>query len=178
VGHGDNRACDAASNAITNELLEFASIAGAKGLLVNVMGGADFSLNEYEEIMSIITEHASEEAAIISGYFVDENMDDEIRVTVIATGAEKGEPPSCEAPAASRPLSQEPAGEKEYISLRDWEEKLNGRRASRGGELFAQGDLFSSGNLDIPAVRRISRGQGGTLPGGGKLSYPAAGGGS
>jgi cell division protein FtsZ len=175
VGHGDNRACDAASNAITNELLEFASIAGAKGLLVNVMGGADFSLNEYEEIMGIITEHSAEEAVVISGYFVDEGMDDEIRVTVIATGAEKGEPPVCEAEVSRRGLPQEPAAEKGYISLRDWEEKLNGRRGARGAEVFTQGDLFSSGNLDIPAVRRIARIQGEASAA--KISYPAAGGG-
>jgi cell division protein FtsZ len=175
VGHGDNRACDAASNAITNELLEFASIAGAKGLLVNVMGGADFSLNEYEEIMSIITEHASEEAVTISGYFVDESMDDEIRVTVIATGAEKGGSPACETETVRRSLPQEPAAEGGCISLRDWEEKLNGRRGARGGELYAPpGDLFSSGNLDIPAVRRIA--QSGSLPG--KSAYRAAGGGA
>jgi cell division protein FtsZ len=139
------------------------------------MGGGDFSLNEYEEIMSIITEHTLEDATIISGYFVDEGMDDEIRVTVIATGAEKSEPPSRETQAARKP--PEPVGEKGYISMRDWEEKLNGRRAARGGELFTQGDLFSSDNLDIPAVRRISQVQGGMPPGAAKSSYPAAGGG-
>ncbi|MCL1818207.1 MAG: cell division protein FtsZ, partial [Spirochaetaceae bacterium] len=91
VGHGDNRACDAASNAITNDLLEFANIAGAKGFLVNAVGGADFSLNEFQDIMAVITERAAEEALIIAGYSVDESLDDEINVTVVATGAEKGD---------------------------------------------------------------------------------------
>ncbi|MDR1316213.1 MAG: cell division protein FtsZ [Spirochaetales bacterium] len=160
VGHGENRACDAASNAITNQLLEFASIEGAKGLLVNVVGGNDFSLNDYQEIMNIITKHTSEDATIISGYFMDESLDDEIRVTVIATGAQKGgDDPCADTPS---PVSQpQTASADEYIPLHVWEKKMGNRRACRTGEIYTGSDLFAAGDLDIPAIRRIGQ----NLPG-------------
>ncbi|MDR1179898.1 MAG: cell division protein FtsZ [Spirochaetales bacterium] len=161
VGHGDNRACDAASNAITNELLEFASIEGAKGLLVNVVGGNDFSLNEYQDIMNIITERSSEDATIISGYFMDEGLDDEIQVTVIATGAQKGgSSPSVDSrnPALSQ---SEAAAADGYIPLHVWEEKMGNRRACRAGEVYTGSELFAAGDLDVPAIRRMGQ----NLPG-------------
>jgi cell division protein FtsZ len=160
VGHGENRACDAASNAITNELLEFASIEGAKGLLINVVGGSDFSLSEFEEIMNIITERSSENATIISGYFIDDNMDDEIQVTVIATGADKDKGEGCREEYKNLPPSQpsEATTVDGYIPLHVWEEKMGNRRAFRPGA-----ELFSAGDLDIPAVRRLGQ----TLPGSG-----------
>ncbi|MCL1818091.1 MAG: cell division protein FtsZ, partial [Spirochaetaceae bacterium] len=162
VGNGKNRACDAASNAITNDLLEFANIMGAKAFLVNVVGGADFSLNEFHEIMAVVTEQSAEEPIVIAGYSVDESLDDEIHVTVVATGAEK-EDSACERneDTVSSARREELADSAGYISLRDWEEKLNGRNAARSSEQF--GSIFSSGNLDIPAVRRL--GQSGSLPG-------------
>jgi cell division protein FtsZ len=86
VGAGDNRAVDAATNAINNPLLEDAKIEGAKGILVNVTGGADLALAEYEEILKIITASADKDALIISGHTLDNNMEDKIKVTVIATG--------------------------------------------------------------------------------------------
>jgi cell division protein FtsZ len=86
VGHGDNRAVDAATNAINNPLLEDARIEGAKGILVNVTGGDDFSLTEYEEIVNIITANADSDALIIPGTNLDDTIDDEVQVTVIATG--------------------------------------------------------------------------------------------
>ncbi|MFW5788711.1 MAG: cell division protein FtsZ, partial [Spirochaetota bacterium] len=67
TGDGDNRAVDAATAAINNPLLEDASIEGAKGILVNVSGGLDFTLTEYEEILTIITANADEDALIIAG---------------------------------------------------------------------------------------------------------------
>jgi cell division protein FtsZ len=85
-GKGENRAIDAATNAINNPLLEDANIDGAQGILVNVTGGPDFSLSEYEEIMHIITANTDDDAMIIAGTAVDESLEDEILVTVIATG--------------------------------------------------------------------------------------------
>ena len=86
VGSGENRAVDAATNAINNPLLEDARIEGAQGILVNVAGGPDFSLLEYEEIVKIITANADNEALIIPGTSLDEAMEDRIQVTVVATG--------------------------------------------------------------------------------------------
>jgi cell division protein FtsZ len=156
VGHGDNRAVDAASNAITNKLLEFTSIAGTKGLLVNVVGGTDLSLTEYEEVMNIITEHASENATIISGYFVDEAMDDEIQVTVVATGAQKGDEHREDSRDAAAALPESGAAEG-YIPLHVWEEKMGGRRTLQSGDVSQGADIFAASDLDIPTVRRLGQ---------------------
>ena len=83
VGDGDNRAVDAATSSINNPLLEDASIEGAKRILVNVSGGLDFTLSEYEEILNIITATADEDALIIAGTAVDELMENEVKVSVI-----------------------------------------------------------------------------------------------
>ncbi|MFW6329451.1 MAG: cell division protein FtsZ, partial [Alkalispirochaetaceae bacterium] len=82
VGQGDNRAVDAATNAINNPLLEDARIEGAKGILVNVTGGPDFSLTEYEEVLNIITANADEEVLVIAGSAIDDNMGESVKVTV------------------------------------------------------------------------------------------------
>ncbi|MBB6031561.1 cell division protein FtsZ [Borreliella spielmanii] len=85
-GKGENRAVDAATSAISNPLLEEVRIEGSKGLLVNVTGGDDFSLLELEEIMGIITVSVDDEATVIYGHAINSNLDDEIYVTVVATG--------------------------------------------------------------------------------------------
>ncbi|BCR08709.1 Cell division protein FtsZ [Borrelia miyamotoi] len=85
-GKGENRAVDAATSAISNPLLEEVRIEGSKGLLVNITGGEDFSLLELEEIMGIITASVDDEATVIYGHAINSNLDDEIYVTVVATG--------------------------------------------------------------------------------------------
>ncbi len=86
TGTGDNRAVDAATNAINNPLLEDAKIEGAKGILVSVTGGSDLCLSEYEEILKIITSNADKDALVIPGHTVDTTLEDTIKVTVVATG--------------------------------------------------------------------------------------------
>jgi len=86
TGRGDNRAIDAATSAINNPLLEDACIDGARGLLVNVSGGTSLALSEYKEVMDIIAENIDPDATVIPGTTIDESMEDEIKVTVIATG--------------------------------------------------------------------------------------------
>jgi len=86
IGSGDNRAADAAINAITSPLLEETSMQGAKGVLINITGGSDMTLQELNEAMSIIQESADPNANIIFGSVTDESLHDEIRVTVVATG--------------------------------------------------------------------------------------------
>ncbi|MCG8453720.1 MAG: cell division protein FtsZ [Spirochaetales bacterium] len=85
-GQGDNRAVDAATMAIENPLLDEVNIEGAQGLLVNVTGGPDFSLFEYNEIMEIVSARVDPSATVISGQDIDESLGDEVKVTVIATG--------------------------------------------------------------------------------------------
>lgn len=89
LGKGDNKAIEAAQLAINNPLLEDATIDGAKGILVNVSGGPDLSLFEYDEIVKLITNTAAPDAMIIAGMVIDYSMNNEVRVTVIATGFPK-----------------------------------------------------------------------------------------
>ena len=72
--------------AIENPLLDEVNIEGARGLLVNVTGGPDFSLFEYHEIMDIVSSRVDSNATVIAGQDTDDNLGDEVRVTVIATG--------------------------------------------------------------------------------------------
>jgi len=83
---GENRAVEAATNAISSPLLENVSIDGAKGIIINVTGGPNLSLYEVNEASTLITEAADEDAEIIFGAVIDEKLTDEVRVTVIATG--------------------------------------------------------------------------------------------
>ncbi len=82
---GENRAVEAAKNAVTSPLLE-TSIEGAKGVLLNITGSSNLGLFEINEAAAIITEAADPDANIIFGAVIDESLGDEIRITVIATG--------------------------------------------------------------------------------------------
>ena len=85
LGSGDNRAIEAARAAIDSPLLEL-SIDGAKGILFTITGGPDMGMYEIEEASKAITEAADEDANIIFGATIDEAMQGEIKITVIATG--------------------------------------------------------------------------------------------
>ncbi len=83
---GENRAIEATQQAISSPLLEEATIQGAKGVLINITGGPDLTLYEVNTASTIIREAADEDANIIFGAVIDENMRDEMKITVIATG--------------------------------------------------------------------------------------------
>ncbi len=85
---GENRAIEAAQRAISSPLLEDNTIQGAQGVLLSITGGPDMSLYEVNEASSLIQAEAHDDANIIFGTVIDENMGDEIRITVIATGFE------------------------------------------------------------------------------------------
>ena len=85
VGTGDNRAQGAAKRAILSPLLEENSIEGATGIIVNITGPSDMAMHELEDAMEVIRE-ASDTEQVIFGLAYDDNLDDELRVTVIATG--------------------------------------------------------------------------------------------
>ena len=85
-GEGENRAQEAAQEAISSPLLDKVSIAGARGVLINITGGMDLAIDEVTEISSIIQEGAGDEAEIIFGAVHDPDLEGKIRVTVIATG--------------------------------------------------------------------------------------------
>ena len=89
IGRGDSRAVDAAQAAISSPLLEDLSIEGARGVLINITGSDSMTLFEVNEASTLVQEAAHEDANIIFGAVVDDSMgDDEVRVTVIATGLE------------------------------------------------------------------------------------------
>jgi cell division protein FtsZ len=91
IANGGNRASDAAQKAISSPLLEDVSIRGARGILINITSTPDISMEELREICGIVQEEAHEEAIIKWGLVYDEGLEDEIRVTVIATGIGKRE---------------------------------------------------------------------------------------
>lgn len=86
VGHGENRGIEAVEKAINSPLLDSVSIRGAKGIIVNVTGGNDLTLYEVDEIISLIRREADEQAQIIFGTVLDDKLQDQVRVTVLATG--------------------------------------------------------------------------------------------
>ena len=88
VGKGENRMVEAAKMAISSPMLE-TSIDGARAVLINITGGPDTSIIDINEAAQLITAAADEEANIIFGAGIDENMKDEVKITVIATGFEK-----------------------------------------------------------------------------------------
>ncbi len=85
-GEGENRAVDAAQEAISSPLLDNVSISGAQGVLINITGGMDLTIDEVTTIASIIQEAAGEDAEIIFGAVHAPDSEQEVRVTVIATG--------------------------------------------------------------------------------------------
>jgi cell division protein FtsZ len=89
IGRGENRALEAAQQAISSPLLDNVSIAGATGVLINIIGGDDLTLGETTQINDIIHDAVGDEAEIIFGAGNDAAMHGEIRVTVIATGFDR-----------------------------------------------------------------------------------------
>ncbi len=86
VGEGENRAVDAAQQAISSPLLEDIDISGAKGVLVNVTGSSSMTMDDYEEVANIIHSKVHEDANIFIGLVINEEMGDRVKVTAIATG--------------------------------------------------------------------------------------------
>ena len=154
IGNGDNRAVDAATNAINNPLLEDARIEGAHGILVNVTGDDGMSLTEYEEVLQIITASASDDAMIICGTSISDTLADEIRVTVIATGFQR------ESAAVVANGSESTPG---IISYDEWVELNKG--FSKSNDVLSQHEPVASSrttsldDLSVPTVLRNRRGE-------------------
>ncbi len=90
TARGDDRAQAAAEAAISNPLLDEVNLAGANGVLVNITAGPDFTMREFDEVGRIVDEFAAEDATVVVGTVLDPNMQDEVRVTVVATGLNRG----------------------------------------------------------------------------------------
>ncbi|MCX7914137.1 MAG: cell division protein FtsZ [Thermodesulfovibrionales bacterium] len=89
IGKGEEGALEAAKKAISNPFLEDSSIENATGILINITGGLNMSLSDVETVASYIYDSANDDANIILGAVINPNMEDEIKVTVIAAGIEK-----------------------------------------------------------------------------------------
>lgn len=83
---GDNRAREAAETAVHSPLLNNINLQGARGILVNISAGIDLSLGEFSEVGDTIKEFASDDATVVIGTVIDQEIGDELRVTVVATG--------------------------------------------------------------------------------------------
>ena len=89
---GEDRSREAVERALSNPLVECSGIRGAKGVLYNITSGRDFKTDELKLIGDMIKEEVGEEAKVIFGLVIDENMNGKVRLTVIATGFDKGIP--------------------------------------------------------------------------------------
>ncbi len=134
---GEDRAVEAAKSAIDSPLLE-ASIDGAQGVLLNITGGDDLGLHEANESAQVISEVADSEANIILGSVVDESLEEEVKVTVIATGFDREKQESTA--EAEPPIEEEIVEEEEETA---------------GDELNM--DSFQDNDLDIPAFLRKNK---------------------
>jgi cell division protein FtsZ len=107
---GENRAAQAAQQAISSPLLEDISVHGARAALINICAGPDLGMHEFEEASLLIQKEIDDDAHIIIGTTIDPDMEDEIRVTVIATGIGKVEQVQPAAAACARPMRARPEG--------------------------------------------------------------------
>ena len=143
TGHGENRAVIAAQNAINSPLLEEGTIEGSRGVLINITGGADLSLFEVNEACKLVHEKAHPDANIIFGSVIDADMDNEIRVTVIATGFGR------EAIREVPPLEAEATGtDGKKISPLDYV------RLKSGGAQAGAAYELEEDDLDVPTFLR------------------------
>ena len=107
---GQDRARVAAEAAISSPLLEDVNLSGAKGILVNITSGLDITMGEFGEVGNTVKEFSSDNATVVVGTVIDHGMEDEIRVTVVATGIGAETRPIREEPvvlAVSNPVEEE-----------------------------------------------------------------------
>jgi cell division protein FtsZ len=151
IAGGENRAMEAARKAIMSPLLE-TSIEGARGVIMNITGGSNLSLYEVNEAAEIVISASDPEVNMIFGAIIDDNMKDEIKVTVIATGFEHKGPTRRSSPSAS-PVQQhhhhsEPASTGAGAGAAANEVRPAGNLRPFGSQ------NVSSDQLDIPAFLR------------------------
>jgi len=159
---GDERAKEAAEAAIASPLLEDVNLAGARGILVNVTG-ANMTLGEFQDIGAVVNEFASDDATVVMGTAIDESLDGEIRVTVVATGlgnvGAKATPTPATASTAPAPeikvVSNTPAEPVAQTSFKEFETptvKRNQKAVAK--EAVTPSGEYDEDMLDIPAFLR------------------------
>ena len=169
IASGENRAAEAAQNAICSPLLDDAAVDGAQGVLINITGGEDLTLHDVNEAAMLIQKSAHNDAHIIFGAVIDKSMQDEMRVTVIATGFQEAHKstslglvasPAQESPM---PLRQVVGGEPEMVDAVAEEEegetlstlkRNNLKKLAQTIKKEAHGSLANAANFDIPTFLR------------------------
>jgi len=150
---GENRAREAAEAAIRSPLLEDINLQGARGILVNITAGMDLNLGEFSEVGSIVREFASDSATVVVGTVIDPEMENELKVTVVATGLGQ----EMEAPTKVVDNTRNLDGKTDYNQL-DRPAVLRRRAVSSGNaavDQSAEGDSDQNVDyLDIPAFLR------------------------
>lgn len=149
---GENRAREAAEAAIRSPLLEDVNLHGAKGILVNITAGINLNLGEFAEVGDIIREFASDTATVVVGTVIDQDLTDELKVTVVATGLGGSREKPTKVVDNSRTLD----GKTDYNQL-DRPAILRRRAVASGNAALDQGRESAETNvdyLDIPAFLR------------------------
>ncbi len=162
VAAGEDRAREAAEAAVSSPLLEDINLAGANGILVNVTAGQDLSIGEFNEIGDTVKEFASDDATVVIGTVIDPEMNNTVRVTVVATGLGKGlrlvQPKSRPEPMVEPPMPREPqaaAGGDMPVDYHGFETPpsiRNKQQKAVGHDLLDTPDDLDL--LDIPAFLR------------------------
>jgi cell division protein FtsZ len=159
---GDERAKEAAEAAIASPLLEDVNLSGARGILVNVTG-ANMTLGEFQDIGAVVNEFASDDATVVMGTAIDESLDGEIRVTVVATGLGNPGSKSVPAPATASPatapeikvVSNTPAEPVAQTSFKEFETPTVKRNQKAvADEAVTPSGEYDEDMLDIPAFLR------------------------
>jgi cell division protein FtsZ len=161
---GESRARDAAEAAINSPLLENVNLSGARGLLVNVTAGPSLSVGEFDEVGGIVQEMAAEDANVVVGTVIDPDMQEDLRVTIVATGIAERRPkemPRDVAKESARPVRLVKQAVGAEASAECEEHELSPNYRNRDTPMPAQrmaaagGGYSKSPNyLDIPAFLR------------------------
>jgi len=173
VASGENRAEKAAIAAISSPLLDGLSIAGARNVLVNITAGRSLGIREATTAVRIIQQEAGEDVEVIFGTVIDDNMGDDLRVTVIATGFDREQRPETVGRRRTVPLEPEdpyinykgeenlkrldtPAFERRVIpgTTPAEGERLGNIRRLQADELRERGERIRKDNPDTPAFLR------------------------
>jgi cell division protein FtsZ len=154
---GDGRAREAAESAINSPLLENVNLSGAKGLLVSITGGMDMTIGEFEEVGNTIKDLASDDANVVVGTTIDHEMQNELRVTIVATGIGQGAPAAKSATGRERGESRIPhinlVRDPDSYPPREQARAVPARRVV-GSDVSERSDSALDDYLDIPAFLR------------------------
>jgi cell division protein FtsZ len=153
---GENRAAEAVSGALFSPFLEGFDISGARGMLVNITANTSITMREFSEVGDAIAEYTHEDAIIVIGAVIDEEMGEELRVTVVATGLDdvsRVEQKPTLVRGSHRQAADDAAAHSEYGDLEE-PTVLRMNRERKMGDQFVPGEETGSEYLDIPAFLR------------------------